>query len=138
MIRAFCILLFSLLTTVECYAQGKSVHEIDFFCEECIEENPTTVGMIDCIADAMRQWDSELNHQYQRLKDSLSEEAMATLKTSQLAWIDHRDKEFEMINTVYGSMDGTMYRIIAISQKMEFVKARTLKLKSYADEFTEP
>lgn len=93
--------------------------------------NQTTAGMIGCASKAYENWDTELNVVYNKFIDSLKSPKMELmLKESQRQWIMYRDKEFEFSDNFYLSQQGTMYRVMAISYKMEFVKQRAIELET--------
>lgn len=111
-------------------------HPIDKKTEACLEKNYSTNGMIGCSAQAEIEWDQELNKVYKALLSKLSSEGKNGLKMSQRQWLKYRDAEFEAIGAIYGAMDGTMWRVIAVGSRMEIVKKRVLTLKSYSDDLT--
>ena len=59
------------------------------------------------------------------------------LRLSQLEWIRHRDLEFKFIDSVYDTMQGTMYIPMRIDARMEVIKKRALQLKGFLDLVTE-
>lgn len=112
------------------YSQEGS-HPIDKFLETCMEKNPSTQGMIDCVTEAMNKWDTELNRLYKLLISKLDSESANALKESELEWIAYKDKEFKFINEMYSQKEGTMYLVMKVSDKMEIIKTRALVLESY-------
>jgi uncharacterized protein YecT (DUF1311 family) len=93
--------------------------------------------MLSCLDDAYQRWDNELNIVYQRLRGHLHAEGKSVLKTSQRAWIAYRDAEFQTIDAIYGSLQGSMWSLTRMSAKVEFVKARTLELQMYLEALLE-
>ena len=63
------------------------------------------------------------------LKPALKE----SLKATQLEWIKQRDAEFKFIDSVFDTLEGTMYISMRIESRTELVKTRALLLKSYFD-----
>lgn len=117
-------------------------HPIDKFTSDCMNENGSTIGIINCTKEAYLLWDQEMNKYYNLLKEVLDEEAFAKLKAAQLKWIEFRDLEIENGNGIYGFIydtagGGTMYPMIASVIKVEIVKTRALELKSYYDSIME-
>ncbi len=95
------------------------------------------MGMLSCLDEGYSRWDSELNFMYQGLRGLLNQQQKEALKKAQRAWIAYRDAEFETINLIYGSLQGSMWRLAAMSAKVEMVKARTLELQAYSESLQE-
>lgn len=112
-------------------------HPIDLKVEECLAVgvNQTTIGMIACMQTAMEEWDIEMNKYYKLLMDTLKTNKREKLRDAQRQWLVYRDKEFEFIGTMYGNMDGTMWKIVAADCRNSFVRQRALELTSYYDTF---
>jgi len=55
------------------------------------------------------------------------------LRLSQLEWIRHRDLEFKFIDSVYDTMQGTMYIPMRVDSRMQVIKKRAFELKDYLD-----
>jgi uncharacterized protein YecT (DUF1311 family) len=55
------------------------------------------------------------------------------LRLAQLEWIKYRDLDFKLIDSIYDSMQGTMYIPMRIDARMEVIKKRALELKGYLD-----
>jgi uncharacterized protein YecT (DUF1311 family) len=108
-------------------------HPIDKWLEECMDKNPTTVGMVNCEDEALKRWDKELNSVYKQLMEKLSAQAKETLKEAQRAWLKARDAEIKLIGAVYGSLEGTMYIPMRADAVTSLTRARALKLKDYLD-----
>ena len=109
-------------------------HEIDTLVDKAMDKDPSTAGMIKAMDDGEKLWDAELNKYYKLLSEKLDKESKAALKKAQLAWITFRDAEFAMIADIYSKQEGTMYRVIAVSLRMEVVKRRALDLKNLYQE----
>ena len=125
------------LITMPSIAKAQSPHPADRWIEDCIARDSSTAGMSACLDGGYRRWDNELNHVYQGLRGLLNQHQKEILKRSQRAWIVYRDAEFETIQALYGSLDGSMWRLAAISAKVEMVKARTLELNMYLESLQE-
>lgn len=127
-VRIACV--FLLATNV--YAADKP-HVIDVATDSCLEQNPSTAGMLDCFTRAEQEWDNELNRAYKALQAQLKPEAQDALKQTQRVWIAQRDKEFELITAINGQMEGTMWIPIMAGQRVDVVKARAKALQGYID-----
>ncbi len=110
--------------------KGK-VGTIDKILDECMAKDSTTVGMLNCINEAYGLWDAELNKVYNQLRAVLKPDAKKSLKAAQLQWIKYRDSEFKLIDSIYSSLEGTMYIPMRAGDRMEIVKTRTKELESY-------
>lgn len=112
---------------------GQAKHPIDLALQQCLdsEDHFTTKGMTDCVLKALENWDSELNKNYNELLKLLSDTQKEKLKTSQIKWIEFRDKEIDFSNQFYYDMQGTMWHTIATDRKLELTKNRALELLSY-------
>ncbi|MDM8552084.1 DUF1311 domain-containing protein [Desulfobacterales bacterium HSG2] len=114
-------------------AQENKIHPTDKFLEECMVKDSTTMGMMDCIKEAYKLWDTELNKVYKQLRSVLNPTQKKDLKTAQLKWIKYRDSEFKLIDSIYSSFEGTMYMPMNAGERMKIVKKRTLELRAYLD-----
>ncbi|HEV7350140.1 lysozyme inhibitor LprI family protein [Telluribacter sp.] len=135
MLRTFTICcLFCCLASLVATAQDNlAPHPIGVFVESCLEKNVSTVGMMQCFEQGYTKWDAELNKQYKQLSTRLNADQKAALLAAQRQWIAYRDLEFKAQTALYTGMEGTMYRPMQASDRMELVKKRALDLKAYND-----
>ncbi|MDX1440369.1 MAG: lysozyme inhibitor LprI family protein [Rubricoccaceae bacterium] len=114
-------------------AQQDSEHPIDLRLDECIEEDPSTHGTVACMRTAYDEWDAELNRVYQQLLTELShdDDATASLRSAQRAWIGFRDAELAFSAHLYGTRDGTMWQVVAAGARVDIVRQRALDLSDY-------
>jgi uncharacterized protein YecT (DUF1311 family) len=89
--------------------------------------------MVDCTDKAYLAWDKELNKNYGALMRALKPAQKEVLKAAQLEWIKGRDADFKLIDSIYDTLQGTMYIPMRIDARMELVKKRALQLKGYLD-----
>lgn len=123
-----------LFLTLSAFAQDKEEkHPIDKFVDDCIDKNPSTHGTMGCFDQGYKKWDAELNKVYKQLAAKLTPEQKTGLQNAQREWIKFRDAEFKSIDLIYGSMQGTMFQPMNVSDKMEVVKQRAIDLQSYLD-----
>ena len=108
-------------------------HRIDKWLESAIDRDPSTAGMVQATSKAAEMWDSELNGVYKQLLEVLSKSQVEKLKASQRKWLEYRDAEFAFSDEFYGSMQGTMWRPVAVNSRMDIVRSRTLELQSYLE-----
>ena len=113
--------------------QEPAQHPIDKALDACIEKNGSTAGMVECTDKAYAAWDKELNKNYGELMRALKPAPKEVLRAAQLEWIKYRDMDFKFIDSVYDTMQGTMYIPMRIDARMEVVKKRALELKGFLD-----
>jgi uncharacterized protein YecT (DUF1311 family) len=89
--------------------------------------------MVECTDKAYAAWDQELNKNYGKLMRALKPSQKEALRLAQIEWIKYRDLDFKLIDSVYDTMQGTMYIPMRIDARMEVVKKRALELKGYLD-----
>lgn len=111
--------------------EGDDIHAIDMALSECMARDSSTAGSVACLDTAYKAWDAELNRVYQELGNRAGAERKESLKKAQLAWIKYRDTEFEWIITLYAKETGTMYTVMAASDRVEVVRRRALELSAY-------
>jgi uncharacterized protein YecT (DUF1311 family) len=137
MTKLFFALLSVLLLATVSMAQEERRHPIDKALEACIDTNGSTAGMVQCTNNAYAAWDKELNKNYGDLMRALKPKQKETLRLAQLEWIKYRDLQFNLINSIYDTMDGTMYIPMRVSARMQVVKERALELKDFLNLVTE-
>lgn len=133
MTRLYLLLLFILLSAPVVSAQAQTTHPIDQALDACIEKDGSTAGMIRCTDKAYVAWDRQLNKNYTDLTRRLKPSQQATLKTAQLEWLKYRDADFKLIDSVYATLQGTMYLPMRIAERLEVVKKRALDLRGYLE-----
>ena len=108
-------------------------HPIETRLDACIAKDGSTMGMNLCLDKARVEWDKEMNRAYNGLMKKLPAKSQTALKTSQKAWLAHRDLEIKNIQNVYTYIyekndGGTMYAITANDAQTTLIKARALQL----------
>lgn len=119
------VLLFPMMAA----AQEEPAHAIDKALDACIDKNGSTAGMVECTDKAYVAWDKELNKQYGDLMRTLTPKQKEALRLTELEWIKYRDLEFKFIDSIYDTLDGTMYIPMRIAARMEVIKKRALELQ---------
>src|ERR1700681_4122224 len=114
-------------------AQAPTKHPIDKALEACIDKNGSTAGMVECTDKAYAAWDKELNKNYGELMRTLKPAQKEALRLAELEWIKYRDLDFKLIDSLYDTMQGTMYIPMRIDARMEVIKKRALELKGFLD-----
>lgn len=106
-------------------------HPIAEELDQCIEQDPSTSGQVECIAIALEQWDQELNRVYTILMNRLDDESKATLRASQRQWIKFRDDELKFLADYYANFSGTMYVPMQAFEPVRITRDRTQQLQKY-------
>jgi len=114
-------------------SQDQPPHPIDRALDACIDKNGSTAGMVECTDKAYTAWDKELNKVYGELIRTLSPKQKEALKLSELEWIKYRDLEFKFIDSIYDTLQGTMYIPMRIAARVEVIKKRSLELQHRLD-----
>ena len=127
----FVVLLVAGLLPSLTFAQEPMVHPIEKALEACIEKDPSTAGTVRCEDRAFTMWDKELNKNYLSLMAKLDPADKALLKAAQLAWLKQRDAEFKLIDSIYGSLQGSMYIPMHVDRKKGVIKSRAEELSFY-------
>lgn len=109
---------------------------IDADLSRCMENDPSTYGVLECYAQAEKRWDEELNKVYKDLMARLDDNGRSALKTSQISWLKYRDNEFTAINGVYALVQGTMYQTMAAGDRLKIIRDRVHQLRSYQSTLT--
>jgi len=133
MTKLFLALVSVLLLAAASIAQEQPQHPIDKALDACIEKNGSTAGMVECTDKAYAAWDKELNKNYVELMRALNPKQKEALRLAQMEWIKYRDLEFKSLDSVYDTMDGTMYIPMRIAAHLEVIKKRALELKDRLD-----
>jgi uncharacterized protein YecT (DUF1311 family) len=113
--------------------EERKQHPIDGFLSECEGKNPSTHGMLDCLREAEKRWDKELNLWYKELRARLPQDGKDALQKAQKTWIAFRDSEFSHLSKLYARMDGTMYLVMQAADRVDQVRKRALELQSQCD-----
>jgi uncharacterized protein YecT (DUF1311 family) len=133
MTKLFLTLLSVLLLATVSVAQEQTQHPIDKALEACTDKNGSTAGMVECTDKAYAAWDKEMNKNYVELMRALKPGQKEALRLAELEWIKYRDLDFKLIDSIYDTMQGTMYIPMRIDAHMEVIKKRALQLKGYLD-----
>jgi uncharacterized protein YecT (DUF1311 family) len=140
--KIFYLTFFFFIFTSFIYSQDSSrTHPIDRFLDSCMEKDYSTLGMVNCLSEANELWTSEINKYYSLLEVYSDEETFRKFRLSQAEWQKYHDSEIEFINSFYSEIytkmgGGTIYSLLAASDKTELLRKRALQLKSYYETAT--
>jgi len=101
---------------------------IDEQTATCLEQAPGTAGMLACLAEGTLAWERELERTLSALSRRLPPEERAILETSQRHWQSWRETQFRWLQAAYGLLDGSLYRVLHASDRLELVRARARAL----------
>lgn len=102
----------------------------------CFERAMTTADMVVCADQEYQRLDQELNRVYAALLAEMTPAQTQSLQDAQRRWLSFRDAEFNAINGVYDSLDGTIYRVLRLGQRNQVVRHRVEQLTSLRDAIT--
>lgn len=92
--------------------------------EKC---NGTTIQIAECLTEKMTLADSQLNLTYNKMLTEIKDpKQKELLKKSQLAWLDHMNKEITFIQSYFSG--GTYTSIRVGYSKIDFLEKRTHEL----------
>lgn len=128
--RIALLLLPLLLSAGRLSATEAPAHPIEAELARCLgtAEGSTTFGSLACIDAAHTAWDRELNRVYGELRKRLDVPGRDRLREAQRRWIAWRDAEIEAIGTIYGALDGTMYRVMQADAVLTLIRERAREL----------
>lgn len=110
-----------------------SAHPISESLDQCIEQDPSTSGQLECMDIAFDKWDKELNRIYTILMNRLDDDSKETLRESQRQWIKFMDKELGFLDDYYSNFSGTMYVPMHAFEPIRITSERAQKLQDYLD-----
>jgi uncharacterized protein YecT (DUF1311 family) len=94
-------------------------------------ENGTTYGMAMIEAKYIKLWDRELNVIYQKLLLKLNDEERELLVDSQVAWLQHHEKEQEFTRKAFSKNAGSFSIVMQAGAYANRLRDRTLQLMAY-------
>lgn len=102
----------------------KRLSEEEKFIQKCLNENYTTIGMSDCMYKAIDKWNKKIDKNLLLLKNTLSEDDYKLLKISQQKWIEYKNSQWQLFESVLNKQTGTIYHNILSADKADLVKQR--------------
>lgn len=96
--------------------------------QPCMDADPSTAGMVQCMAAENELQDKKLNARYRAVMAELNAEQQAKLKAAQRAWIAYRDAWCE---AQYDNEWGSLSTIVANNCVMDMTIGRTIDLENY-------
>ena len=102
---------------------------IDAKIKALSEKDPSTHGQMHALDEGYKLWDAELNRVYKETLAAIAPGDRAAFVSSQKAWLNFRDREFDLQTALLFRLRGTMYGPIRIARRMEIVRQRALQLR---------
>lgn len=106
-------------------------HPIARAAESCMQHRDSTLGMHECLGEAIERWDLQLNLHYRRLTGGLSEGTLPQVKAAQRAWMAWRDAQFEAF-TALSSDSGSLGGVINGQRRLAIVREQAVRLGALA------
>lgn len=102
---------------------------IETMLEQCIkEQGQTNNDMVLCLSEALDAWEKQLQDTYALLYSQMEGSNRTNLQVSQSAWVKYKHAQYKFLENYYGTMQGTMYKQIMISEKIDVLKRRFSEL----------
>ncbi|MCA3780881.1 MAG: DUF1311 domain-containing protein [Burkholderia sp.] len=108
-------------------------HRIDRKLTQCLNDpdHASTGGQTECVDDAGRAWDAQLNASYRALQAALPAADRPALLHAQRAWLARRDADLKLIGAVYATTHGTVYVPMNANDVMALTQQRALTLQRF-------
>lgn len=106
-------------------------HPIALATEACLQRKDSTLGMHECLGEAIERWDLQLNLHYKRLTAGRSDETLAHVRTAQRAWMAWRDAQYEAF-TALGSESGSLGGVINGQRRLAIIREQAVRLGALA------
>jgi uncharacterized protein YecT (DUF1311 family) len=94
----------------------------------CLDQAMGTSATLACLAQGSQAWERELERTLPALASRLPPQDQRVLEASQQRWQTYRDAQLQLLGAAFGAMDGSLYRVLHASDRLEIVRARTLGL----------
>ncbi len=104
---------------------------IDRELQACMDTDPSTTGTVQCIYSAREKYEVEINRIYNELKLSIRPDHVELLDQSQIEYLSYRESESKLAESIYSSLDGTMYGPQLAMALLTLSKNRSEQLNRY-------
>ncbi|WP_053405201.1 lysozyme inhibitor LprI family protein [Persicobacter sp. CCB-QB2] len=111
-------------------------HPVEQKYENCMAEGSfTNTANKACLEEQLLDWDLQLNKKYKEVMSFLPTEGTLKnqLRASQRNWLKYYQAECVFIEAKFEGLEGSMYPIIILKEKINILKHRVLELESYAN-----
>ncbi|WP_157825347.1 lysozyme inhibitor LprI family protein [Rahnella sp. AA] len=122
------ILLLGSTASTAALAKNDFGKDLDDQLADCTNKAESTLASIDCYNTGLKAWDAQLNKQYKLLLAEQPAEFQASLKKSQIAWINYRDSYLEAMQNFYRQQSGTIWGITMSEAKLRVTRDKAIEL----------
>ena len=102
----------------------------------CVEKEDTAGWSARCATRAEQLWNKELDKVYKELQGELTLKERNVLISSQRSWIQYRNAEFKLIDSMYSFKKGSMNISFNAHARKGVVMKRALALKHYLEGYS--
>lgn len=120
----------------ETSAADKQEQCLEKALEVCSEKEDTGGWGARCADRAEQLWNKELNKVYKELQGRLTLKERNVLISSQRSWIQYRNAEFKLIDSMYSFKKGSMNISFNAHARKGVVMKRALALKHYLEGYS--
>ena len=89
----FIVLCFTAISISSYGQEAATTYPLDKKYQACVESDGSTPGILECISNATKEWDKELNKYYKLLLGKLNQSQQSSLRESQRQWLAYQEKE---------------------------------------------
>ena len=111
--------------------ETEATYPIDRKYRVCVDSNSSTLGMLECISAATKEWDEQLNKYYKLLAEKLNQTQKASLRTTQREWLVYKEKETRFYLDLYTEREGTIWNVVMARRGMDLIRQRAIELIEY-------
>ena len=94
----------------------------------------STLGMVECTTEAIREWDKRLNKVYQQVMAGLDPKSRELVRASQRRWVAFREAEHEAMGGPWRQDRGTIIRGLTANADLSAIKERVQELQLYGSD----
>ena len=129
-----CVLL--LLSLLSFPALAADPDPLDAALDACLAklEGASTPGMVDCTAEAIREWDKRLNKVYQQVMAGLDPKSRELVRASRRRWVAFREAEHEAMGGPWRQDRGTIICVLTANADLSAIKERVQELQLYGSD----
>ncbi|RQS76320.1 DUF1311 domain-containing protein [Burkholderia sp. Bp8963] len=119
------------------HAEVAAADPVDVAMRQCLarRDRSSPAGQIQCMGEALQQWQTVMDGAYQRLLNDAPDDAKRGWQESQRRWLTWRKDEAHLLKAVYDTTRGTAYTMASADMQLQPVRERALALRSAADRY---
>ena len=120
------ILLLIISNNVNAQVNSSSEHEIDIEINNCYDQNPSKLGIMECEIMGYQKWKAEVDKMYNLLLNKLDEDGQLILKEQQRAWEALIKLQFELNEKLYSNQVSLLATLTT-----DLMRRRAMELQSH-------